>query len=161
MGPTTDRGNVRFRTRDWSGALSDYRRCCELSKAGQDYPRLYIWLIRARQDEAGDADKELSDYLLQRLKDDKKVAPDDWVAHIGRYLLGNITGPDLFAAAVVPDAKKTSGQHCEAWYYTGMKNLLAGGRQTAADDFRKCIATGENDYVEYGMARSELKALGE
>jgi lipoprotein NlpI len=42
-----------------------------------------------------------------------------------------------------------------------MKKLIEGDRQTAADDFRKCVATDRKDFVEYRLARSELKALGE
>ena len=40
-----------------------------------------------------------------------------------------------------------------------MKRLLAGDKATAADDFRKCVATDMRTYTEYQFAQAELKTL--
>ena len=68
--------------------------------------------------------------------------------------------PDLFAAAASPNPKTDSGQHCEAWFYAGMKKLFSGDKKTAANYFHKCLATEQKDFTEFQLAQSELQALG-
>jgi hypothetical protein len=41
----------------------------------------------------------------------------------------------------------------------GSKRLLAGEKDKAAEYFKNCVATGVTNFVEYGGAVSELKAL--
>ena len=142
--------------RNWADALAGYRRFCELSESGQDYPRLSIWLIRARLGETEAASKELSTYFGKR----QKATPSDWFSKVAGHLLGKVSEADLFAAAASPDAKKDSEQHCEAWFYAGMKKLFSGDKETAANYFRKCQATKQKDFTEFQLAQSELKALG-
>ncbi len=151
-----DRGRTGFLARDWTHAMEDLRHYCGLSEKDQDYSHFFIWLIRARLGETGAANKELADYMGKR----PATAAGDWVSKVGGHLLGTIPEADLLAAAVSPDAQKDSGQHCEAWFYAGMKRLLAGDKETAADYFHKCLATGQKSFSEYQMAASELKALG-
>jgi hypothetical protein len=45
---------------------------------------------------------------------------------VAAYLLGSLSEADLFTAAASADPKTDRGQHCEAWFYVGMKKLLAG-----------------------------------
>ena len=63
------------------------------------------------------------------------------------------------AAAVSPDAKTDQSQHCETWYFAGMKRLLTGDRKGAVDAFHQCLATGQKDSYEYILAQGELQAL--
>ena len=151
-----NRGFANVLLRNWADALADYRRFCELSESGQDYPRLFIWLIRARLGETEPASKELSTYLGKR----QKATTSDWFSKVAGHLLGKVSEADLFAAAASPDAKKDKGQHCEAWFYAGMKKLFSGDKKTAADYFHKCLATEQKDFTEFQLAQSELKALG-
>jgi lipoprotein NlpI len=150
-----NRGLANALLRNWAGALADYRRFCELSESGQDYPRLSIWLIRARLGETEAASKELSTYIDKR----QKTTSSDWFSKVASHLLGKVSEADLFAAAASPDAKKDSEQHCEAWFYVGMKKLFSGDKETAANYFRKCLATEQKDFTEFQLAQSELKAL--
>ena len=151
---------VSFLTRNWPDALANFQFACNVSTSHRDYPHVWIWLIRSRQGDTDAANKELAAFLVQRLRDNQDAASDDWFSKVAGYLLGSITEPDLFAAAASSDAKKDSGQRCEAWFYAGMKKLLAGDKRTAADDFRNCLATRQDAFVEYQMAQAELKALG-
>ncbi len=152
------RGNINAVLRKWTAALADYRQCCDRSPAGQDYPRLYMYLIRARLGDREAAGKELSSYISNRKE---SASPSgEWVGTIAGYLLGTVKEADFFAAAGSPNARKAQGHTCEAWYYAGMEKLLDGDRKTAAEYLEKCIATNRKDYVEYGLAQSELKALG-
>jgi len=143
---------------NWKDALSDYRRVIELAKKGsdQDYSQLFIWIIRTRIGEKEAADKELT----ERLAKGWNAAPNDWLSKVAGHLLGTVTEADLLAAADSPDARKKSGQICEAWYYIGMKKLLTGDKKSAADDFRKCLDTKRDDFTEFKFAQAELKALG-
>jgi lipoprotein NlpI len=152
----TNRGVVETMNRNWEGALQDYRRFCELSAAEQDYPRLFMWLVCARQGKTSEADQELAAYLNRR----KAAKPDEWAANVANFLLGRLSETELFAAAKSPDAKKETGNLCEAWYYAGAKKLLAGDNETAAQYFAKCLATDQKDFIEYEFAKAELKALG-
>jgi lipoprotein NlpI len=158
---------------------ADYRHYCDLSPEDQQFPRMYIWLMRARLGETEAANKELSDYLAKLLKDEKEAAPDAdnggdpedaaldaWVSKVGGFLLGRATEADLLAAAtstaaISTDPKVDSALQCQAWYFTGMKKLLAGDKKAAAECFHKCLATGMRDVDEYQLAQSELKALGQ
>jgi lipoprotein NlpI len=84
----------------------------------------------------------------------------DWATGIAEFLLNKIVEADFVAAANSPDTEKDRGQHCEAWYYSGMKRLLAGDKKTAANYFRKCLATRESNFDEYIFAQAELKRIG-
>jgi lipoprotein NlpI len=114
-----------------------------------------FWLIRARLGETEAADQELSAYLEKR----RAATPGDWISNVGGFLVGKVTEANLFAAAASTDEKKERGQLCEAWFYAGMKKLLAGDKGSSADYFRKCLATGAQIYDEYDLAEAELKAL--
>ena len=50
---------------------------------------------------------------------------------------------------------------CEAWFYAGMKNVLGDDKWAAAQFFKKCLATGQKNAVEYHFAKEELNALGQ
>ncbi len=150
-----NRGDAYALKRKWQEALTDYRHVCELNEKRQDYPHLFIWLMRARIGETEAAGKELSAFLEKR----SNAASNDWVSTLGGHLLGTVTEEKLLTAAASPDAKKERGQKCEAWFYAGMKKLVAGDKAAAADSFRKSIATEQKDFTEYQLAGAELKAL--
>src|SRR5438876_487692 len=54
------RGSANFLARNWTAALQDYKRFCELSPRSQQYARFGIWMIRSRLGEREAADKELA-----------------------------------------------------------------------------------------------------
>jgi len=85
--------------------------------------------------------------------------PGDWSSKIAGLLLDKVTEADFFAAAGSPDTERDHGQHCEAWYFVGMKQLLGGDKKRAGDCFGKCLATGMFGYTEYALAQAELKKL--
>jgi lipoprotein NlpI len=78
---------------------------------------------------------------------------------IARFLLDQISETEFLAGAVSSDVERDRAQHCEAWYYAGMKRLFAGDKKAAADCFDKCLGTQENTFDEYLLARAELKSL--
>jgi len=146
-------GSANFLAHNWTAALQGYRRFCELSQRNQAYPRLFIWIIRSRLGEREAADKELATHF--------NAEPGTWVSKVATYLLGNLSEAELFTAAASPDANTDRGQHCEAWFYAGMKNVLGDDKWAAAQFFKKCLATGQKNAVEYHFAKEELNALGQ
>jgi lipoprotein NlpI len=148
------RGIAKQAKGDLKGAIDDINGAIE--RNNQDfYPRLFLWLMRSRLGESDAANKELAAFLDKR----RDETPEEWTSKVAGHLLGNLSEADLFAAAKSSDAKKERGLFCEAWFFAGMKKLLGGDKATAADYFRKCIATGQTDFVEYQLAQSELEAL--
>jgi len=139
--------------------MTDLRKFCEMAPRDNDtdYARLYIWLISTQENPQGHADQELS----TALQNDWNSSPEDLVSKIAAFLLGHISETDLIANAASPDLTLDPGQHCKAWYFAGMKRLLTGDPTTAADNFRKCLATGQKNYCEYIFAQAELLALGQ
>ena len=142
---------------DFEGALSDLIHCDELAPPGEsrDYAHLYSWLVRVRKGQTVEANRELAAYLGNR----PNTTGADWVSKIGRFLLDQISETEFVAGAASSDVEKDRARHCEAWYYAGMKRLLAGDKKTAAECFDKCLGTQENSFDEYMLARAELKSL--
>jgi len=148
------RGIAKQAKGDLKGAIGDINGAIE--RNNQDfYPRLFLWLMRSRLGESDAANKQLAAFLDKR----RNATSDEWTSKVAGYLLGNVSEADLFDAAKSSDAKKERGLFCEAWFFAGMKQLLGGDEATAADYFRKCIATGQTDFIEYQLAQSELKTL--
>ena len=136
---------------DLPGTLADLRQYCELDSKDSGHSHLYIWLVQNQQSHKGEADQELTAYLAG--------IPGDWISKEAAMLLGKINEADFLAAVTSSDPQQDQNQHCEAWYFAGMKRLLAGDKGTAADYFRKCLATGQKNLTEYMLADAELKLL--
>lgn len=152
-----NRGLAKLTKGNLDGAVADLRQFCDLSPRDHyaDHAHLYLWLIAKAKNSKTDPDKQLADYLQTGWNS----PPDDLATKIAGFLLGRIPEADLLAAASSPDAKKDQGQHCEAWYFAGMKRLLDGDKTTAIDYFHRCVATGEKDYCEYILSLAELQGL--
>jgi len=97
----------------------------------------------------------LGDYLDQR----GNGTDNSWYRNVGSFLLGRASEVELLAAAKIPDNGSKNGHLCEAWFYVGMKKLLAGDKGGAEYCFKECLATNQQDYTEYYFAQAELKPL--
>lgn len=154
-----NRGLARMGKSDYSGAQADLRKFCELSPrdTGADTARLYLWVLATRNNPRGTADQDLSKALLN----DWNSPPEEFTSKIGSFLLGHMREDDLIANAASPDPTLEPSQYCKAWYFAGMKRLLAGDKKTAVTYFQKCVATDQKDYCEHIFARAELEGLGQ
>jgi len=141
---------------DLDDALLNFRRFIELAPdaPNADYAHLWIWLIRVRQNQKAEADQELATCLSKSWN----ASPKDWVSTNASFLLNRIDEDQYFAEAGSTDAEKSRNHYCEAWYYAGMKRLLANDRPAAFDYFHKCLATQKIDFDEYQLAQAELRA---
>ncbi len=146
------RGKARALTGNAAGALADIR---EALGSNRDYAHLLVWGEQVRTGDRGGADNALADYLSRR----RKAGQADWVASVGKFLLGQMSENDLFHAAVSPNGGRQLRQQCEATYYCGMKRLLAGEREQAVHYFRICLATNLIRCPEYRLAAAELGGL--
>ncbi len=61
--------------------------------------------------------------------------------------------------ATSPDAKRNRGQHCEAWYFAGIKKMFTGDKAGAISCFHECINTGQKDFCEFILAQARLQAI--
>ncbi len=152
-----NRGFAKLTKGNLDGADIDLRKFCELAPRDHyaDNARLYLWLIAKARNSKIDADRELSNSL----QSDWNSSPDDFVSKIAAFLLSRTSEADFIAASSSAAAKLDQGQHCEAWYFAGMKRLLAGDKPGAIDAFHKCLATGQKDYCEYILAQAELQTI--
>lgn len=146
------RGSIYYLMQRWEDALRDYRCFCEKAAGQANYPRFYIWLIRAQKGEPAAANQELGAWFGTG----KKPKADQWELTIAAFLLGNTSETEFLDAG---HRGHDSGRECEAWFYAGMKRLLAGDAATARNDLQKCVATGRKDYEEYSFAAAELRML--
>ena len=150
-----NRAALYFLAQNWSAALEDYNRLLKVSNQGQNYPRLYVWLIRQRMGQKDAANKELTDYLDQR----GNASRNDWYSNVASFLLGKASEVELLAMAKIPDSRNKTGHLCEAWFYIGMKKLLADDKTGAEACLKASLDTNQQEYTEYHFAEAELKAL--
>jgi tetratricopeptide (TPR) repeat protein len=153
-----NRGIAKLAKGNIDGAATDLKTFCESTPHDSftDYARLYLWLIgRAQNGKAADTDQDLA----QALENAWNSPADDVTSKTASFLLGRMTEGDYLSATGSPDLKTDQSQHCEAWYFAGMKRLLMGDKATAIDYFHRCLATGKTDFCEYILAQAELQNL--
>jgi len=150
-----DRGCLYYDQHNFPKALADFRQAAKLGSEFQDYSHYRIWLIRARLGETASATKELDAYLQSRPPNNS----GDWPLQVGHFLIGQLAEPEFLQAATSPNPKTDQEQHCEAWFYVGMKQFIAGDQATATNDFQKCLATHVTGFEEYQSAAAELKFM--
>lgn len=144
-------GFVQENLCQWQPALENFRKALQLEPS-LDFSRLYIWLIRSRLGEQGDATKELAAYLKSR----QSTKANNWLVTIGQFLAGTLAEDDFLSAA---KANGSGAQLCQGCYFIGMKHLLAGDKKAAAAFFQKSLDTKAVTIAEYHNAEAELNAL--
>ena len=147
------RGTIHYFAGRWTDAVRDYQRICELSPQEANYPRFYIWVVRARNCEQPAADRELGTYFGPG----KRPKGDAWQKKIAAFLLGRLDEPRFLAAALRSASGHDAGRQCEAWFYAGVKRRLSGDIDTARAYFQRSLATGQKGYDEYNFAAAELR----
>jgi tetratricopeptide (TPR) repeat protein len=148
------RADVKLARRDLDGAVADYNRAILLHAEDTQGAYFRIWVAQELHGKKADADSQLS----------SEMAPSAgftwyWPAKVSAFLLGQTAESDFLNAAASTEAGKDALQHCQAWYYAGIKDLLAENKSTAAADFQKCVATNQKDESTSFLAQAELKAL--
>ena len=152
--PYLTRGVLDLSQGGTAAALSDFLRYRQLAPHGSqaDYALLWIWIIQAQQGQRSAADGDLATALGKN----RNSPSGAWVTQDARFLLGQLGENDYLSAARSTDQHTDIGQHCEAWYYIGIKRLLAGDKAGAVTAFQNCLATGKTDFFEYILAHGQL-----
>jgi lipoprotein NlpI len=141
------RGYVNFYLGRYTAAADDF----QLGMASDHYRALWRYLARAR---AGQNDtRELA--LNTVVKLDRNV----WPGAIIALYLGQITPPQVLAAAAKGDERKQREQSCEASFYLGEYALLRIEIAEAQRYLRKAQETCPAGFVEHIAAQSELKRI--
>jgi tetratricopeptide (TPR) repeat protein len=131
-------------------AILDLSQAERATPKNQDGPETLLWVARALKGDTDGANAELRAYL-----DDRK-STDDWGLKRARFLLGEID-EDLF----LHKTSRGPAQLCEAYFYAGLKRLLAGDKSGAMDFFDTCTRFEIHGFVEDELAHIKLKELAE
>ncbi len=149
------RGVTHTILNEWDAAASDLQaygtRAPQTGNAS--YARLFLWYIGHEQGKGVEADQTLAAYFAGT-----SAQIGSWTALLADFLLGHATQDQVLSQA---DAANGSGYehhlHCEAWFYIGLKALVANDRKEAAADFQKCVAVGQYHLAEHEFAAAKLR----
>jgi lipoprotein NlpI len=150
-----NRGLVRYEKGDLTEAADDFRQASQLEPV-DPYPEIFLWLAHTREGQAANANEQLSAFLEKHVE----KSPDHWGSKVCSFLIGKINETEFLGGTRSYFAFHQQGHECEAWYYAGLKRLLAGDKNGAVDAFRKSIETNARRFQEYNLAEFELKRLG-
>ena len=103
-------------------------------------------LCHLRLEQAAESEK-----LLEEVR--PEIPADSWPMKVMDFMQGR-TAADRFLSLA-----KDVDERTEAHAYVGLKELIAGRRDQAFDHLRWVKENGSKNFVEYGMAVSELKRL--
>lgn len=136
-------------------AVSDLREAVVLGTGESDYPRLYLWIARARLAGTDEADAEL------RAAVDQERFMSAWALMIARFLLDDLSEEEFLNEAQLTFGDLTTAEkNCEALYYAAAKRAVWGDEDGAVTLFKACLATGVRTYCEYHSALAELRQRG-
>jgi serine/threonine protein kinase len=147
------RGTLNWMLDREEQAITDYTKACEwLHDATHVNARLFLVLQHLGQE------AEAADMLAASRR---RVRDDPWLAKILACLAGELSPAQLVEVASTPV------ERCEAYYYAGEANLLAGDTESAAAMFQACVDTGlaadPNEFwepmSEYELAEWRLNRL--
>ena len=143
------RGNIEFARQQWANAADDYKKASELQPEGA-YPAIWHFLAVARG--GGDGKAELQAALAA-------LTSADWPVPAGLMYIGKETPQQLLADANSTSDYRARELKCEANFYIGQLDLLAGRAAEAREDFRRSVETGVEGFLEFRQAKIELKNL--
>jgi len=151
----SNRGNVFQATGQFDRAVADFNKAYELNTRNE-YAclRLLIstWLAK------GDTGGAIG--TLRKHIDANRS--DDWVRTISKYYVGidNLSEQAVLSEARKgKDGKEVGERLCEAYYYLGVKRLVAGNRKGAIEYFTLSIETDVKRFQEYGAAKAMLALM--
>lgn len=148
--PYVSRSVAEIALGDYHEAILDLSQAERVNPKNEDGPETLLWVARALNGDVESANAELRAYLEER------KSSDEWGLKRAQFLLGEI-GEDLF----LHKTARAPAQLCEAYFYSGLKRLLAGDKSGAMDLFDTCTRFEIRGFVEDQLARIKLKELSE
>ena len=140
-------GNHLFKQGRFAAAEEAYSRAARLDP-GFAYARIMHHLARIRQGKPGGVRLDL-----------KAGKRDAWGAALLDFLAGRIDEKALFARLDGPGGLRYSEQECELYFVRAELALSRGEIAEARRDLHSCLGTGVSSFVEYALARQELRRL--
>jgi hypothetical protein len=143
------RGDAYFRIHDWKKAIADFTHYCEaIPRYGQGHTRLLIWVARSRLGERPAADRELAEYFNN--PPDPEMVKRDGSGSIADFLLEKSSVEQFLPP-------QSAQPHVSLPFFAGMKSLVDGDKQAAAENFLKVTNGGTLRTVDYvWWAEAEL-----
>jgi lipoprotein NlpI len=154
----TNRGLANFYAGNFAAAADDF---FQSRKADPREPDFVVWLHLARARAGQDDGAELA-------ANSAPINPDTWSGPAVYFFLGRVNPEDLPTLAATPNPVVQMQQSCEASFYLGEADLLAGDKNAARWNFQavlKACDLYKANYAwfsnAYGGALTELKRLGQ
>jgi lipoprotein NlpI len=142
------RGLAYLYSGNLAGALADVSQASELDPR-DPYSALWVDIVGRRNN--------VSSRLPQAISQIDMTA---WPAPIILMFLGQMTSAAVLAAADDPDPSKKKGQVCGANFFSGEWALRHDNKGEAARLFQLAASDCPKDFIQWGAANQELKALG-
>ena len=153
----SNRGNVFQAKGQFDRAVADFNKEVELNTK-DEYACLRLlvatWLSKG---DAGGATATLRKHIDAN-------SSDDWVRTISKYYAGTDKMNEeavLAEARKGKDGKEVRERLCEAYYYLGVKRLVAGNRKGAVEYFTSSIETDVKSFDEYKTSKALLALMKE
>lgn len=154
--PYTQLGWMQADLGEYQKALGNFQKALDYDPTSERN-WLRFWLLAVRLGNREDANFKLNQHLSSL----SQARLRRWPEMCGRFLLGFASEEDLLRTANDPAAKGRFRKDglCSAYYYIGMKHLLAGDNQSALTRFQKALDTHVIGYYEYESAAAEAARL--
>jgi tetratricopeptide (TPR) repeat protein len=155
------RARLDFIQERWADATARFRlQVLEEKFTGSqlaDYERCYLWLAQRR---AGVRNPEIPEATPLDSKEPEETRPKRWPTPILETLRGKMSEASL-AQTIRDEASESARREwlTEALYYVGELRLAEGDAETARRHFAAVVNLRVLNFVEYGMARAELKKM--
>jgi tetratricopeptide (TPR) repeat protein len=149
-----NRAVVEYCKVGYTGAIADCSRAIDLDPkivANSRYRSFLLWLAYNEQHDSASGHR-----LSDQIDPAAVAAQSDWTSKVAAFFLEQINETDFLAAAVSSDRETNRAQHCQAWYYAGMRRLSDGDKITAIDYFEKSANTDKDTVTEFFLSRNEL-----
>lgn len=142
-----NRARIHFYRGDFTAAAEDFRTAESIDR-GNSYSLLWRFVAEAR---AGVVDSAGLAFGWPRLR-------EGWPKPLVAYFLGRIDEAAMLAAAA--NGPSRTEQECEARFFLGQKQIIAGANDAAVAALRQALAQCPSHMVEHHATRVELKRLG-
>ncbi len=143
------RGQVRWRTGDFSGAAADFAQLVYLEPT---YAYGAIWLAVAEA-RTGAFDVAQLKHAMSSVDD------DEWPAPILHFMAGQTKPETVDAAAARGEAQTVIKQKCEADFYLAEWSIDRGDIPAARSRLNSAVASCPHTFIEYSGAKIELARL--
>jgi class 3 adenylate cyclase/tetratricopeptide (TPR) repeat protein len=150
-----DLGLGFFYNGDDESAARHMRAAFEHQHTDNEVSVLVHWCAETRLGNTDSANRLIQSYL-KGLGENERSA---WYGRLAAFLLGQLDHAALLDFARSGLEEHAPGMLCEAYFYAGFIDLLAGDLVAAKTSFEQCLATGKESYFEFRAARHELERI--